>query len=263
MWLFDREDATNPFADAHFVYVPYCTGDVYVGDAVRVLLGPLPGMKKTVYFRGQRNVREYLQRLVPTFPDVEQVYLIGSSAGGYGATFSWWLAKMAWPNVPVDVVSDSAPPIFFPQSQFEHWFRTWGPKLPSDGRECRQGLRQVLEYAERHILGPDRYALVASRRDLVLSLFFGMTPGTHADHVDELREHFFDDPARYPGTAHARYFLMDGHGHTALPFNQVRHARIGEMSLRHWLRQMVDRDPEWGSWYEREGVVAHRRPTAE
>ena len=30
--LFDRASATNPFKDASFVYVPYCTGDVHAGE---------------------------------------------------------------------------------------------------------------------------------------------------------------------------------------------------------------------------------------
>lgn len=260
IWLFDRDDETNPFGGAHFVYVPYCTGDVYVGDAIRILRGPLPGMQKTMHFRGQRNMREYLQRLVPTFSDLEQVYLVGSSAGGYGATFSWWLANVAWPTLPVDVISDSGHPLFFPRGQFDRWIRTWGPMLPRDGRECRQGLREVLEYAERHFLGQRRYALIAARKDLIMSLFFGMSPRTHAEQIDRLREGFFDDQERYPGTAHARYFIMDSHVHTVFPLNRVRRVQIGEMPLRLWLRQMVERDPRWSSWHDCDGVVTSSHP---
>src|SRR5690606_13544143 len=32
---FDRGDEENPFRDATFVFVPYCTGDLHTGDAVR------------------------------------------------------------------------------------------------------------------------------------------------------------------------------------------------------------------------------------
>lgn len=260
MWLFDRKDASNPFRDAHFVYVPYCTGDIYVGDRVRTFKGPLPGMKKTIHFRGQHNVREYFRRLMPTFDDVERIYLVGSSAGGYGASFSWWLANEAWRTVPVDVISDAGHPVFVPAAQFDRWIETWGPQIPDDGPECARGLRQVLEYAERRYLGPERYALVTTRKDAVMSLFFAMRPATHADYVDRLRTEFFDDQRRYPGTASARYFIMDGHGHTVFPLNHVRTARIGPMRLTRWLRQMVEHDPQWCSWYVRDGVVESRVP---
>ncbi len=255
MWLFDRDDPTNPFHDAHYAYVPYCTGDLYAGDCVRTVRGPLPFLERELHFRGQANVRAYFARLAATFPNVERIYLIGSSAGGYGASFSWWPARLAWPDTPVDVVSDAGHPIFVPKDKYQRWIGVWGPTLPADGAECADGLLQVLEYAERRFMDPGRYALIASRRDAVLSAFLGMRPGTHARYMDEVRERFFDDRDRYPRTTHARYFIREGYGHTVFPFNHVRTARIGDMGLRDWIRQMVAMDPAWTSWHERDGRV--------
>jgi Pectinacetylesterase len=255
MWLFDRDDPTNPFRDAHLVYIPYCTGDIYVGDRVNELRGPLPFMRRTVHFRGQANVRAYLSRLVPTFPELARVYLVGSSAGGFGATFSWWLANEAFRTVPIDVISDAGHPVLVPKAMFDRWIEAWGPRFPHHGEECRRGLRELLEFAERHYLGPDRYALISTRKDAVLSGFFGMRPSTHARYIDELRAEFFDDFRRYPRVRHARYFIMGSYGHTVFPGNQVERARIGKMALRTWLTQMVEEDPAWSSWYEREGAV--------
>jgi Pectinacetylesterase len=256
MWLFDRDDPTNPFRDAHLVYIPYCTGDIYVGDRVSELRGPLPFMRRTVHFRGQANVRAYLSRLVPTFPELSRVYLVGSSAGGFGATFSWWLANEAFRTVPIDVIADAGHPVLVPKAMFDRWIEAWGPRFPHHGDECRRGLKELLEFAERHYLGPDRYALISTRKDAVLSGFFGMLPATHARYIDELRAEFFDDFRRYPRARHARYFIMDSYGHTVFPGNQVEHARIGKMALRTWLTQMVEEDPAWSSWYEREGAVS-------
>lgn len=260
MWLFDRDDDSNPFRDAHFAYVPYCTGDIYVGDRTATFRGPLPFMKKTVHFRGQHNVREYLKRLVPTFPNLERVYLIGSSAGGYGASFSWWLANEAWRTVPIDVISDAGHPILFPKKKFDHWIDTWGPQLPDDGPECANGLREILEYSERRYLDPDRYALITTRKDIVISAFTGMSPRKHAEYIDELRETFFDNTAKYPSAAHARYFIMDHHGHTVFPGNMVGRAHVGPMQLKTWLQQMVAQDPKWRSWHELDGDVYSTDP---
>ena len=255
MWLFDREDPTNPFHDAHFAYFPYCTGDLYAGDSVRVFRGPMPFLKRTLHFRGQSNVRAYLARLAPTFPNLSRVYLVGSSAGGFGATFSWWLANEAWKTVRIDVISDAGQPVLIPQRRFDRLIDTWGPQLPDDGPECRQAMIKLLEYGERRYLGPDRYALITTRKDAVISAFFGMLPARHAALVDELKERFLDDSARYPNTSATRYFIMDGYGHTVFPTNHVRRARIGNMALVHWLNQMVREDPEWRSWYCRDGRV--------
>jgi len=157
MWLFDREDETNPSA------ARTSPTSLLHRRRLRRRHHPhparaAPGLQKKMHFRGQHNVREYLQRLVP-LPEAGAGVPDRLVGRGYGATFSWWLANVAWPNIPVDVISDSGHPIFFPHGQFDRWFRTWA-HAPRDGRECRNGLRQVLEYAERHILGPQRYALI-------------------------------------------------------------------------------------------------------
>jgi Pectinacetylesterase len=255
MWIFDRTDPSNPFRNAHFVYFPYCTGDIYVGDQVTTFKGPLPLMKRTVHFRGQANVRAYLKRIVPTFPELERVYLIGSSAGGFGATFSWWLANEAFRTVPVDVISDAGHPVLVPKPMFDRWIAAWAPQIPDHGPECRNGLKELLEFAERHYLGPDRYAMISTRKDFILSGFFGMLPSTHARYIDELRTKFFDDSARYPNVKHARYFIMDTYGHTVFPTNLVQRAAIGQMRLKQWLTQMVEHDPAWHSWYQRGRVI--------
>ena len=61
----------NPFRDASFVYVPYCTGDIYGGEAVQTYTSGQTS--KTVHHMGRANVKAFLSRLVPTFP--------GSGAG--------------------------------------------------------------------------------------------------------------------------------------------------------------------------------------
>ncbi len=38
LWLFDRGDGDNPFADASYVFVPYCTGDLHAGSRVAMYL---------------------------------------------------------------------------------------------------------------------------------------------------------------------------------------------------------------------------------
>jgi hypothetical protein len=261
MWLFDRADPTKPFRDAHFAYFPYCTGDLYAGDSVRNFYGPLPLMKRRLHFRGQANVRAYFARLAPTFPELERISLIGSSAGGYGATFSWWLANEAWRTVPIDVISDAGQPVLIPQERFDRLIEAWGPQIPDDGPECRQAMIKLLEYGERHYLGADRYALITTRKDAVISAFFGMRPSRHGQLVDELKTRFLDDARTYPGTSASRYFIMDGYGHTVFPTNHVRRARIGDMALRTWLKQMVDEDPNWRSWYCRDGRISVSAPS--
>src|SRR5207253_2454278 len=103
--------AKNPFADANFVYVPYCTGDVHIGSATVDM--DVNGTKKTTYFWGAKNLDMYLARLVPTFPQTTRVILTGISAGGYGAYLNVDRVRSAF-GVRVDVIDDSGPPFDAP-----------------------------------------------------------------------------------------------------------------------------------------------------
>ena len=75
--ILDFSDARNPLADYSFVYVPYCTGDVHIGDATTVYSPEL-----TVQHKGAVNAAAALDYLATTFPDAEQVVVTGESAGG-------------------------------------------------------------------------------------------------------------------------------------------------------------------------------------
>ena len=61
--MFDLDDERNPFADYSFVYVPYCTGDVHVGDTTKEYA---PG--PTIRHKGYINASAALCRLAATFP---------------------------------------------------------------------------------------------------------------------------------------------------------------------------------------------------
>src|SRR5438477_2668545 len=75
--LFDRLDDANPFHDATFVFVPYCTGDVHSGSKPDGMGGRT--------FVGYFNVGHILDYLVPKSTAVTRVIVAGSSAGGFGA----------------------------------------------------------------------------------------------------------------------------------------------------------------------------------
>jgi hypothetical protein len=83
--LFDTAAGTaNPFASMHMVMVPYCTGDVHIGRATRTLVSG--GNSRVTSFNGAINVEQALARLAVTFPSLDAVWLVGTSAGGGGVT---------------------------------------------------------------------------------------------------------------------------------------------------------------------------------
>ena len=65
--ILDFDDARNPLADYSWIYVPYCTGDVHIGDATTAYAPEL-----TVQHKGAVNAAAALDYLATTFPDAQQ-----------------------------------------------------------------------------------------------------------------------------------------------------------------------------------------------
>jgi hypothetical protein len=104
----DMSNPENPFRDWHFVFVPYCTGDVHWGDAVVDHENELTGEITTIRHKGFVNaqVAEKWAREHFVFP--EQVFVSGSSAGSYGALVnSLYLQEFPYPSTDVAVLGDA------------------------------------------------------------------------------------------------------------------------------------------------------------
>lgn len=75
----------NPFADHSFVFVPYCTGDVHIGDRDAVYeaaaTDDAPAREFTIHHRGYTNGRAALDWTYEHFLGPETVFVTGSSAG--------------------------------------------------------------------------------------------------------------------------------------------------------------------------------------
>ncbi len=86
-----------------FVCVPYFTGDVHAGD--NVMNYPAAGTQvpaRTVHHKGAKNLDAFLVRLHDTFPDAARVFLVGSSAGAFGAQqLNYQRVAAAWPAAEV------------------------------------------------------------------------------------------------------------------------------------------------------------------
>ncbi len=108
--IFARTDE-NPFENSHMIYVPYCTGDIHMGN------NPDAGY----VHNGYNNLTKVLSHVVPTAFGVEakRVVLAGDSAGGLGAMLNYpraieffdrgkrfGIEDNALPRLPVHLIND-------------------------------------------------------------------------------------------------------------------------------------------------------------
>jgi hypothetical protein len=171
--IFDRNDADNPLKDWTFVFVPYCTGDIFAGTNPEGF-----GGRKQV---GYTNVGHLLDLLVPEVPATE-VLVTGASAGGFGAAYNFVRIQEAFgPDVRATLLDDSGPPLaddFMTPCLQQQIRQVWGldASLPADCADCTGadggGLVNVIPYAAARY--PDRkLGIVSSTRDGVIRLFYG------------------------------------------------------------------------------------------
>jgi hypothetical protein len=93
---FDRAD--NPFADYSFIYVPSCTGDLYLGDVTREYSPEL-----TVEHKGYVDGTAALSYLAEHYPDATQVVVVGKTGGSVAAPVYGGLVADLLPDAQVTV----------------------------------------------------------------------------------------------------------------------------------------------------------------
>lgn len=230
--VFDRENPDNPFRDASFVYIPYCTGDLHGGTKVHTYewFGP-----REVHHTGATNMHHYLRHLRPTFRDVERVWLGGVSAGGFGATLHWWRVQKALPWARVDVFNDSGLVIDVAgDGRYGTMQLSWDVDFPPGCSDCSTSLSAALDRSVELLPAPRRYAVLGYERDQVIGNYFGLN-GTQV----ETRVRAMRDKA----ASHLRTFLLEGTDHVVYDVPSVTTST--GLSAREWSRAFAEDDEAW------------------
>jgi len=170
--LTDRADVDNPFRDAHFAFVPYCTGDLGAGEATRQYQADLLGLDiRTVHHMGRANMRAFLATLSERFATVDTVFVLGASAGGYAAVLNDDLVVAAFPAADVHVLADGAPFVQPQNGLYGTWQQQWALP-PPDCEGCDTSFAKRFE--ARRLSDPQRrFALVTTTNDEVIRTYFG------------------------------------------------------------------------------------------
>ena len=110
--IFDFDNPLNPLRDHSFVGVPYCTGDVHLGNATTDY-----GDGVVVHHNGFVNANTALAEAVKRFGGATEVLVAGTSAGSAAAAMYGGLAADAFGDASIAVLADasgaypSVPPI--------------------------------------------------------------------------------------------------------------------------------------------------------
>ncbi len=234
--FWNRADMTNPFRDASFVFIPYCTGDVHGGDKINSYDSANP--EQRTYHVGARNVAHYLQRLMPTFASADRIWLTGSSAGGVGAALSWPRFQAAFPMARVDLLNDAGQLCDANNGRARDWRRAWALPVPPDCAECATSLAANVVWMHR-TMGPGRRSgLMATLQDATLRGFYTVNPATFEMATRALLTQAYDP------NMNTRYFVMPGTMHTYWGGWDTIMAADGTR-VRNWITAWATDDPSW------------------
>ncbi|WP_434382907.1 pectin acetylesterase-family hydrolase [Melittangium boletus] len=240
--ILDRGLANNPYKDWNLFFLPYCTGDLHIGDADRVYTSG--SRTQTIHHRGRANTQAFLERIAATVPEPEQVLVTGSSAGGFGAALNYVLVRSTFPKARVFLVDDAGPLLrneaLSPQLRAA-WAQAWNYDAVIDEIDpaVRNDFSAVYPAIARKF-PEDRLVLLSSLRDQTIRDYFNLTPAAFETALREL------DTAVLSPLPHARVFLTSGEGHTLLsrPTSQTTRG----VALLDWLQRMhTASDAEWTS----------------
>ena len=249
----DRDD--NPLAGWNAAFVPYCTGDLHLGNAPGRAVDSV-GVQD---FVGRANLEAVLEALAPAAREADAVVLAGFSAGGFGASVSYDLAARRLAPAPVHLLDDAGP--FLPDtSAFSPRIEArlaalWnvGPSLPEGCAACAGGgvdLAAALPFVAARY--PERsFGVVAFEEDLALRNFFGaveplcatrrgplcqIPPEAYRDGLRSLRRSLETHP-------NAGTFYIGGSGHGSILTDELYGRIAGGEALDRWIARVVAGDP--------------------
>ena len=236
----------NPFDPDHWTvaFVPYCTGDLHMGQATTSK--PVPGLSTEQLFTGRNNFSIVLQYLGQLMPDPERVVVAGVSAGGFGATRLHPVAADSFASANVNLLVDAGPFLTDPDV-FDPGFQQGFVSLwDVDCSDCNgEPLgRVVRQYAVDH--PGSLFGIAASGDEYPVRKFY-CPPGEQCDDKD--------DPSRisvstwrsgllslrtYLDTPNTGTFYMDGSFHGSLFTNGLYAAnrQADGLTLTEWIERI-------------------------
>lgn len=236
--IFDLTDAENPFRDYSFLFIPYCTGDVHVGDTI-AQYGDASWNAPAVRHWGYRNVIAVLDWAEAHVPQPNRLVVTGASAGSYGALFHAANVAEFFPGADLIVIGDSGVPLLHEYRQIlERWGAArrlrqfWASHTPED--EPAIGLEAAHERLA--LLYPDAtIAQITTDQDAIQKAFYifsgsGSWRGSTLDLLATLEE-------RIP-TFHA--FVLSGADHGLMRTDRFYSYEQDGVRLRDWIDDLVD-----------------------
>ncbi|MEO0559801.1 MAG: pectin acetylesterase-family hydrolase [Bacteroidota bacterium] len=228
--IFDASNPDNPFEGFAMVFIPYCTGDVHVGDAARTYSEGGPA----VSHRGTHNVNQALQWAKAHHEEPTQVVVAGASAGSYGAIFHAPRIASLYPSADLVTIGDSGVPLL---NDYEEILELWGAGSvlrPAWGLDDDVPL--TLEQALSQAAATPRMRAVVhitSDQDAIQSAFYMISGSpTFRASTYALLDHLDQKP-------NGASFVVAGRDHGLMRTDQFYEYEADGVALSEWVGDLI------------------------
>jgi hypothetical protein len=249
--IFDQtKGKDNPFTDWSFVYIPYCTGDLFWGANDAYYYGV------EIRHRGFVNFQAVLNYLQENNPYPGDIFVTGSSAGSYGATMAFPYIKQAFPYTNGWLLGDAGNGVLGGSFQTQGIYN-WNVQMPDwifpDGYQEDMTMAQVYtaiaaEYPWNQV------AQYTTAWDWNQTFFYnvmlninnpgvwGQWPLVWCDWRAQMLDSAYDTAAAAPNY---RYYIAAGTDHTIMMSNKFYTEESGGMPYAEWIQTMIRTPKKW------------------
>jgi|JI8StandDraft_1071087.scaffolds.fasta_scaffold00553_19 hypothetical protein len=273
--IMDERLASNPFRDYNVLFIPYCSGDLHWGSKATTYTDPTTNATTILQHKGFDNFLasiDYVKKnsdWTPTSSD--KIFVVGQSAGAYGAIFNFPYIKEIFPSNEVHVLADAGNGIVPSNWQTEAAIGKWGAdsNLASwvTGTSITTDLgvffqkvaafypsSRVGQYST-NFDGTQRYfynvqqLLQTNLTYSDSSSLYGKSDGTQVsdsvtcDWVTKSRTNFSTAKSQN----NYRYYIAGGDVHTITTSNNVFTEASGGSSLLTWINGMIANNSDWAN----------------
>lgn len=244
--IFSSDDS-NPLANFSWIAVPYCTGDVHLGDITH----HFEGAERN--FQGHTNLNLMMQQVTKAFlpANVDTLYVTGESAGGFGAISNYDLFRSFYPGegVRAALLDDSGPILDDDTISLclqELWRSTWNinASLPK-GCACigdKGNIADIWQFSKAK-WPKDSFGLVSSLDDGVISTFFGFGDLDCKSPIP-LPYNKLAAGLRRLSSAGVPVYMIPGSGHEHTSSSEFFSRIVGDTPLYKWIAQLVAGGPD-------------------
>jgi hypothetical protein len=239
--IFDFDNPANPFREHSMVFAPYCSADVFLGDAV-VEYAPEPDADTeappiTIHHKGLANAASVLAWTFEHFFGPEEIFVAGSSAGSIPSPYYAMKLADAYPEARLAQLGDGSGG-YRRDAASAAPQESWGTVAALAEEPAFADLtaanfsyeRLYISAAETHPQA--RFAQLDTAEDETQRRFLTMGGSTAASLLPLLKANQAEIRAAVPNFAS---FIAGGDLHVLLPRPDFYSYHVGGQSVRDWV----------------------------